>query len=101
MDDFVNSLRIAKLISKQQPLQVYIIGSGYPIIVQISNLTLVQFEIAIATSFDESEDEEEQRKRIEAEQNASNLGTLIGVAVGLLTPQDEIETEDFEMKLDM
>ena len=46
-------------------------------------------------------DEEEQRKRIEAEQNSSNLGALIGVAVGLLTPQDEIETEDFEMKLDM
>ena len=62
----------------------------------------------VANLIDESEDEEEQRKRIEAEQNASNLGALIGVAVGLLTPQDEIETEnfideqdDFEMKLDM
>ena len=62
----------------------------------------------VASLIDESEDEEEQRKRIEAEQNASNLGALIGVAVGLLTPQDEIETEnfideqdDFEMKLDM
>ncbi|MBQ7964672.1 MAG: relaxase/mobilization nuclease domain-containing protein, partial [Ruminococcus sp.] len=62
----------------------------------------------VANLIDESEDEEEQRKRIEAEQNASNLGALIGVAVGLLTPQDEIETDnfideqdDFEMKLDM
>lgn len=55
----------------------------------------------VAGLIDESEDEEEQRKRIEAEQNASNLGALIGVAVGLLTPQDEIETEDFGMKLDM
>lgn len=55
----------------------------------------------VANLIDESEDEEEQRKRIEAEQNASNLGALIGVAVGLLTPQDEIETEDFGMKLDM
>ena len=55
----------------------------------------------VASLIDESEDEEEQRKRIEAEQNASNLGALIGVAVGLLTPQDEIATEDFEMKLDM
>lgn len=55
----------------------------------------------VANLIDESEDEEESRKRIEAEQNASNLGALIGVAVGLLTPQDEIETDDFEMKLDM
>ena len=55
----------------------------------------------VASLIDESEDEEEQRKRIEAEQNASNLGVLIGVAVGLLTSEDEIETEDFEMKLDM
>jgi hypothetical protein len=55
----------------------------------------------VAGLIDESEDEEEQRKRIEAEQNASNLGALIGVAVGLLSPQDEIETENFGMKLDM
>ena len=55
----------------------------------------------VANLIDESEDEEEQRKRIEAEQNASNLGALIGVAVGLLTSQDEIETDDFEMKFDM
>ena len=29
------------------------------------------------------------------------IAMVIGVAVGLLTPQDEIETDDFEMKFDM
>ena len=33
---------------------------------------------------DESEDEEERRKRIEAEQNGSDIGTAIGIAVGVL-----------------
>lgn len=33
---------------------------------------------------DESEDEEERRKRIEAEQNGSDIGTLLGLTAGLI-----------------
>lgn len=33
---------------------------------------------------DESEDEEERRKRIEAEQNGSNIGTLLGITAGMI-----------------
>lgn len=33
---------------------------------------------------DESEDEEERRKRIEAEQNGSNIGTLLGLTAGMI-----------------
>ena len=32
-----------------------------------------------------AEDPEERRKRIEAQENASNLGAVIGLAVGILT----------------
>ena len=44
---------------------------------------------------DSSEDPEERRKRIEAEQNASNLGAIIGLAVGAIaTMSDTDNTED-------
>ena len=42
-----------------------------------------------------SEDPEERRKRIEAEQNASNLGAVIGLAVGAIAAMSETDnTED-------
>lgn len=42
-----------------------------------------------------SEDPEERRKRIEAEQNASNLGAIIGLAVGTIAAMSEADnTED-------
>ena len=40
---------------------------------------------SLAGVTDSSEDPEERRKRIEAEQNASNLGAVIGLAVGLVS----------------
>lgn len=40
---------------------------------------------SLAGVADSSEDPEERRKRIEAEQNASNLGAVIGLAVGLVS----------------
>lgn len=50
---------------------------------------------------DESEDEEERRKRIESEQNGSDIGTAIGLAVGVLagaiSKEENIEYEDEEM----
>lgn len=50
---------------------------------------------------DESEDEEERRKRIEAEQNGSDIGTAIGIAVGVLagaiSKEENIEYEYEEM----
>ncbi|WP_415946324.1 relaxase/mobilization nuclease domain-containing protein [Ruminococcus bromii] len=50
---------------------------------------------------DESEDEEERRKRIVAEQNGSDIGTLLGLTAGLITgaisKEENIEYEDEEM----
>ena len=46
---------------------------------------------------DESEDEEERRKRITAEQNGSEIGTAIGLAVGVLACAiSKEETVDYE-----
>lgn len=54
---------------------------------------------------DESEDEEERRKRIEAEQNGSDIGTAIGIAVGVLagaiSKKENIEYEDEESGFNM
>lgn len=50
---------------------------------------------------DESEDEEERRKRIVAEQNGSDIGTLLGLTAGLITgaisKEENIEYEDEEI----
>lgn len=50
---------------------------------------------------DESEDEEERRKRIEAEQNASDIGTLLGLTAGLIigaiSKEENIEYKDEEL----
>ena len=49
---------------------------------------------SLAGVTDGSEDPEERRKRIEAEQNASNLGAVIGLAVGLVsTATDSTDDE--------
>lgn len=54
---------------------------------------------------DESEDEEERRKRIVAEQNGSDIGTLLGLTAGLIAgaiskeENIEYEDEDFNMSL--
>lgn len=49
---------------------------------------------------DESEDEEERRKRIAAEQNGSDIGTLLGLTAGLIadaiSKEENIEYEDKE-----
>lgn len=49
---------------------------------------------------DESEDEEERRKRIVAEQNGSDIGTLLGLTAGMIagaiSKEENIEYEDEE-----
>lgn len=54
---------------------------------------------------DESEDEEERRKRIEAEQNGSDIGTLLGLTAGLIagaiSKKENIEYEDEESGFNM
>ena len=54
---------------------------------------------------DESEDEEERRKRIVAEQNGSDIGTLLGLTAGLIagaiSKEENIEYEDEEMGFNM
>lgn len=42
---------------------------------------------------DTAEDPEERRKRIEAQENASNLGAVIGLAVGILTAAADSEED--------
>lgn len=41
-----------------------------------------------------SEDPEERRKRIEAQENASNLGAIIGLAVGVIAAASDDSTDD-------
>lgn len=71
----------------------------------------MQGVLNIANIFnDETEDSEKHRKRIEAEQNGSNLGAIIGIAAGLILnsksndlnelPQ-ELEEEQNEIWLQM
>ena len=54
---------------------------------------------------DESEDEEERRKRIAAEQNGSDIGTLLGLTAGLIagaiSKEENIEYEDEESGFNM
>lgn len=54
---------------------------------------------------DESEDEEERRKRIVAEQNGSDIGTLLGLTAGLIagaiSKEENIEYEDEESGFNM
>lgn len=57
---------------------------------------------------DSTEDPEERRKRIEAEENSSNIGALIGLTVGVVSglthsdeyvSESETEKSDFTMKM--
>lgn len=54
---------------------------------------------------DESEDEEERRKRIAAEQNGSDIGTLLGLTAGFIasaiSKEENIEYEDEETGFNM
>ena len=54
---------------------------------------------------DESEDEEERRKRIAAEQNGSDIGTLLGLTAGLIagaiSKEENIKYEDKETGFNM
>ena len=50
---------------------------------------------------DDSEDEEERRKRIQAEQNGSDIGAAIGLAIGLIsqsvtTEERDNQTDEYE-----
>lgn len=52
-----------------------------------------------------AEDEEERRKRIEAEENANNLGAVLGTVIGLASevfssnkPNDDSEHEEYEQE---
>ncbi len=49
---------------------------------------------------DTSEDSEERRKRIEAEQNASNLGAIIGIAAGLILNMNDDNSEELPQELE-
>ena len=54
---------------------------------------------------DESEDEEERRKRIVAEQNGSDIGTLLGLTAGLITgaisKEENIECEESGLNMSL
>ena len=62
------------------------------------NLTSLLRAAAIITDIN-NEDEEERRKRIEAEENANAIGTLIGTGIGLVSEvfgSDRYEEDDFD-----
>ncbi|MCQ4021774.1 MULTISPECIES: relaxase/mobilization nuclease domain-containing protein [unclassified Ruminococcus] len=46
------------------------------------------------------EDEEERRKRIEAEQNGSDIGTLLGLAIGVFAEAISKEDNNYDEELD-
>ena len=48
-------------------------------------VSAVALSLLVCAVFCTAEDPEERRKRIEAQENASNLGAVIGLAVGILT----------------
>ncbi|WP_302116256.1 relaxase/mobilization nuclease domain-containing protein [Ruminococcus bromii] len=54
---------------------------------------------------DESEDEEERRKRIEAEQNGSDIGTLLGLTAGMIagaiSKEENIECEESGLNMSL
>lgn len=54
---------------------------------------------------DESEDEEERRKRIEAEQNGSDIGTLFGLTAGLIasaiSKEENIDCEESGLNMSL
>lgn len=54
---------------------------------------------------DESDDEEERRKRIEAEQNGSDIGTLFGLTAGLIasaiSKEENIECEESGLNMSL
>ena len=54
---------------------------------------------SLAGVVDSSEDPEERRKRIEAEQNASNIGAVLGFAAGLF--YEAMDTESDELPEDL
>jgi hypothetical protein len=49
---------------------------------------------------DTSEDSEERRKRIDAEQNASNLGAIIGIATGLILNSKSNDLNELPQELE-
>lgn len=55
---------------------------------------------SLAGVTDGSEDPEERRKRIEAEQNASNFGAVIGLAAGLISAASNTESDDLPEELE-
>ncbi len=62
------------------------------------NLTSLLRAAAIITDIND-EDEEERRKRIEAEENANAIGTILGTGIGLVSEvfgSDRYEEDDFD-----
>lgn len=49
---------------------------------------------------DETEDEEERRKKIEAEQNGSDIGTLFGIATGLVVGAISKDDNNYDEEID-
>ena len=51
------------------------------------------FRSVAAQIIDDAEDPEERRKRIEAEQNGSDLGTVLGLTIGAVMALTEEQEE--------
>lgn len=86
------------------------VNSAYDLKMDSNNCTVLGGVNSLAESLsqiidDESEDEEERRKRIESEQNGSNIGALLGFTTGmianLISQEENIEYEDEETEFNM
>ena len=73
----------------------------HPIALNLSSL----LKTASIIAENPAEDEEERRKRIEAEENANNLGAVLGTVIGLASevfssnkPNDDSEHEEYEQE---
>ena len=66
--------------------------------------SLYGLDSAVSIMDDDTEDAEEKRRRIEAEQSASNVGAVIGTAIGLVMSlsgkEEEADEDEYDEKYD-
>ena len=73
-------------------------GQQHPKPVSLKPLRAGLYGLAAAGALLDDEDDEESYRRIQAEQEAKNVGAVIGVAVGLATALTKEEQEEFKIQ---
>ena len=73
-------------------------GQQHPKPVSLKPLRAGLYGLAAGGALLDDEDDEERYRRIQAEQEAKNIGAVIGVAVGLATALTKEEQEEFKIQ---